>query len=285
MSVKSEFETSLELLINFDLSQKRSVICQKQLEDCNTNLEMALRALQKSMKGNTTSITLYDHKPSSVGILLREANHLGEENDRLQTDIDFEKRYTQSILKQLANKKIQNFFREWLKEPFKEKRILVISKKIGFIIHFITAVDGSLPKVFTSNEKLQWLKVEDQKIIPDLFTRTQAIDKFKPRDKKTHKVDIELKHHLIAKECESCQRTFYTFTKTRQYCSDVCVSKAYNDRRKEKRHEMGAQLKNIKNREQQSCPICNEQYSGSGRTCGNETCRKAEYRKRKKTSS
>jgi hypothetical protein len=78
VSVKSAFETSLELLINFELSQKRSAIYQKQLEDCNTKLEMALYALQKSMKDNNTSINLYDLKPGSVGILLRDVNNLGK---------------------------------------------------------------------------------------------------------------------------------------------------------------------------------------------------------------
>lgn len=279
MTKKSDFEISLEIMINLCISHEREAEYRGRLEGCKQNLQKGVLKLQEALKDNNSPINLRDQRPGSIGELTLQVYRTGCENDTLQEKLDSEIRYSKYLRKSWVDEGVQKLFEESLKVPFKEKRILLHNKKEGFLLCFASFPDGNPPKEFISDQKLSWIPVPN-KIIPNLFSRVESIERYKPRDKVTHKADINTDHFPSGKKCDSCQRIFYTFTKMRQYCCDECGSIAYNNRRRNRRHEQGPKKVIVK--ELKLCPICNDEYHGRGRTCGKERCRKAEFRKRKK---
>jgi hypothetical protein len=278
---KSDLETSLEILINLGMSQGREATYRGQLEDCNQNLQKWLLKLQDAIKGDNPTIDLHDQRPGSIGELTYNVYRLEEKRDQLEENLDSEIRYSQYLHKAWVDVDMQKVFEKWLEVPFKERRILFHNKNVGFLISFATFPNNTPPRICTADQNLMWMPVPNE-IIPDLFCRTTPIDRYKPRDKNIHKADIDTDHFPSEKKCVTCERVFYTFTKTRQYCCDECGSNAYNARRKNRRHEQVP--KKVVVKELKLCPICNEEYHGKARTCGKEGCRKAEFRKRKNES-
>jgi len=279
---KTDADVFWETLFNYGLSLERKAEYRSQLISCIEKLNKEILPLEAALKHNNNStIYLDDKKPESIGNMLVRAYTLGEEIKTLEEKIDSENRYFNFLCREGFERKIVAVLSQWFELPFKERNFLLHNKKKeGFLITFATFPGGVPDPGYHSHPGLGWEPITNN-IIPDLFSKTMPITKYKPRDKLTFKADLDSDRFPYANKCKSCERLFYTFTKTKLYCCDECDSDAYNKRRRNRRHEQNQQPKTDVVKELKHCPFCQGEYAGKGRTCGKERCRKADFRKRK----
>ncbi|MEI6842520.1 MAG: hypothetical protein WCK53_14725 [Methanomicrobiales archaeon] len=273
---KNTLEIAFEILVNCAFSLERVNEYQRRLVSCDEKNAEDLHRLQESNKKDNLS---HKESESNVELRLQYLRSLAARNE-IQAKINFETRYFNSLVHSGLNAGIQNFLDEWVTPLFQERRILFNINKQRFLLFLASFPDGEPPFSYPNT----WLPIQNN-VVPDFYLRVQGLEKILPKDNKNLKVDIEIKHLLSEKQCDFCQKTFYSFTKTKRYCCDECKDNAYDERRRTSDYQEKKQsITSIVN-ESRGCPICHEEYHGKARTCGRYRCRKAEQRKREKNVS